>query len=602
MTISLGKVARWTLCAGLALFSPAVLALGLGNASVESFLDQPLRARIDLISRPDEDLGSVSAGLASADDFALIGASREAISVPLRFTLQQEGDDAWIVVTSNLAVRDPIIRLIVEVTWPGGRMLREYTLFLDPPTVPSAAPPPPSAPAREAMPDDSGRAAPEPVSAAESPAVSASGPAAAAIPEEGEYGPVRPGETLWRIASDWSAGTGMDLNQVMLAIQRNNPQAFINDNINLLKRGAILRMPRRQDIETLSPSAARDEVLEQASEFGAGLDTVSSAAVDTPLIADTSVAPDVGVAEEEPVAEAQLEIVPPSESEGVDSAYGTADDAAEDAEASTSATVLREELARTEEELFSEQQENEFLRERIEELESRLTETGEEATVEDAELAAMEARLRDERLGQAAGLDEPPASDSAAAAPPRAADAVPQVRTTDGPREESSWYQSRTAVWVILLVVAAIVAGWFVSRRGRAEPVIAGAAGADDGTVRDIQDEAEEILRVLHPDEAEADSGETGPVEDEDDSLADEAAGGDADEESPRKAARQPDRDEDEAELLDEDSEDPEVRLDLARAYISMGDKEAARVILAEVIEHGDEEQQAEARTMISEL
>ena len=72
----------------------------------------------------------------------------------------------------------------------------------------------------------------------------------------GEYGPVASGETLWAIARDWSAGTGMSINKVMIAIQRENPQAFLNNNINLLKRGAILRMPAISEVERIS-SASR---------------------------------------------------------------------------------------------------------------------------------------------------------------------------------------------------------------------------------------------------------------------------------------------------------------------------------------------------------
>jgi pilus assembly protein FimV len=123
-------------------FSPVGWALGLGDATVESFLNQPLRARIDLITQETDDLTAVSARLASADDYALIGASLEAVQVPIRFSIEDIDGEAYLAASSSLPISSPVLRLIVEVNWSSGRMLREYTLFLDPPAVPEAAPAP----------------------------------------------------------------------------------------------------------------------------------------------------------------------------------------------------------------------------------------------------------------------------------------------------------------------------------------------------------------------------------------------------------------------------------------------------------------------------
>ena len=113
--------------------SPAAWSLGLGDASVESYLNQPLRAKIDLITREGEDLSSVSARLASAEDYELIGASLEDLAVPVLFSIEDIDGDAYLMASSQLPVNSPVVRLIVEVNWSSGRMLREYTLFLDPP-------------------------------------------------------------------------------------------------------------------------------------------------------------------------------------------------------------------------------------------------------------------------------------------------------------------------------------------------------------------------------------------------------------------------------------------------------------------------------------
>lgn len=121
-------------------FCQAALALGLGEATVNSYLQQPLDARIELITRSEAELASVSARLASAADFRVIGLDRGALSVPLEFQVVHDIYDPHIRVTSGLPVLEPVIQVMIEVTWAGGRMLRQYTLFLDPPTTAAAAP------------------------------------------------------------------------------------------------------------------------------------------------------------------------------------------------------------------------------------------------------------------------------------------------------------------------------------------------------------------------------------------------------------------------------------------------------------------------------
>jgi len=216
--------------------------------------------------------------------------------------------------------------------------------------------------------------------------------------------------------------------------------------------------------------------------------------------------------------------------------------------------------------LVNQQQQNEYLQERLRELESQIESAG-DGRVADADLANMEDRLRDER--QAAQRQA---------------------------ENKTPWY-SRLSFWlIVLLVMAAVFAGWLLSRRGRA-----GDDGAEvDESLRSIKSEAEDVLRVLADDAKEAD-GEA------DDEPAGEEAQPEPDSEPKDSVATATPgpkavHSEGEAELLDEDSSDPEIQLDLARAYISMGDKEAARVILEEVVGNGTEEQQAEARKMLEIL
>jgi len=228
-------------------------------------------------------------------------------------------------------------------------------------------------------------------------------------------------------------------------------------------------------------------------------------------------------------------------------------------------SALREDLARTEEDLITQQQQNEYMADRIRELETELS-AAQEASVNNENLASMEQRLREERQ---ASSSEP-------------------------------WY-SRFGFWLIgLLVLAVGLVGWLFSRRGGDEIISTAAPASEEEQIRGLKDEAEEVLRVLEDpvDEARDDDTDSA-VADEDDESGEEEAAKPAKEDTD---SRHFGSGGDDAELLDEESSDPEIQLDLARAYISMGDKEAARVILEEVGNNGSEAQQEEARKMLNQL
>jgi FimV-like protein len=295
-----------------------------------------------------------------------------------------------------------------------------------------------------------------------------------------------------------------------------------------------------------------------AEEVPAAVEEEPAAAGEDPAAAEAA---DQAVAEEPAVAETVpeqdlLELVPPSEASELDSASGFEESPGK-AGADVAAQALREDLARTEEELITQQQQNAYLEERIRELESQL-ETGDEGRVADADLANMEDRLREQRQAP--------------------------VQT---PREETRPWYARMGVWLIgLLVLAAAFVGWLVSRRGMGRG--AAVAGAPD-SLREIKSEAEDVLRVLADDREQQPGNDASKAPGKPEAPADKAP--------PARPGA-----DDDAELLDEESSDPEIQLDLARAYISMGDKEAARVILQEVVNNGSDAQQAEARKMLGFL
>jgi pilus assembly protein FimV len=259
-----------------ALLSPASLyALGLGEIRLNSSLNQPFDADIELIAPTAEELASLKVGLANNDLFTRYGLDRPQFLTSFDFSVTRRGGNASIKVTSNKSVTEPFVTLLVEASWGRGRLLREYTVLLDPPAflpsqpetkAPVAAPqtgvrndgrierPTPEPQARPTP-------APTPAPTRERPVSEPSLPAAAAG-ANGSY-TVERNDTLWRIASRVQPGSSPRvINQTMIALFRANPDAF-GGNINRLRAGSILRIPESADIESVTASEATAEVARQ---------------------------------------------------------------------------------------------------------------------------------------------------------------------------------------------------------------------------------------------------------------------------------------------------------------------------------------------------
>src|SRR5512134_3413108 len=124
-----------------ALMSPTALyALGLGEIRLNSALNQPFDAEIELVSAAQEDLAALRASLASSDTFLRYGLDRPAYLSDFTFRVVRSGGKDVLKVTSPRPVTEPFVTLLVEANWPRGRLLREYTVLLDPPVFAPAAP------------------------------------------------------------------------------------------------------------------------------------------------------------------------------------------------------------------------------------------------------------------------------------------------------------------------------------------------------------------------------------------------------------------------------------------------------------------------------
>lgn len=243
----------------LVLLAPTISsALGLGKLHVLSLLGQPFNAEIELVSVQPDELLTLSAQLASREAYRRSDLQYGAAAAGLHFKIERRADGhPFIRLTSERTIDEPFIDLVVELNWASGRLLREYTALMNPGNYAPAKTPGP-APTIAAQ----TRAAPMPL-APPSPDVVMPMPTirSARI----EYGPVKRGETLSKIASNVKS-ENISLEQMMIGILRNNPNAFINQNINRLKANEILYIPETEQLIQISHSEAAREVMLHAAK------------------------------------------------------------------------------------------------------------------------------------------------------------------------------------------------------------------------------------------------------------------------------------------------------------------------------------------------
>ncbi len=269
------------------LLASEVWALGLGEVRLDSALNEPLQAEIELLSPTQEELDNLRINLASSETFERYGIDRPVFLTRLNFDVAGSGANAVVRVTSQEPITEPFVTFLIEAVWSRGRLLREYTVLLDPPTFA----PPPSRPTTEAVTaprqtpqTDRGTieqpAAPAPTPAPARPAprqAPAPTPAPAPAPSTtpapapvatdfdtssgGDY-QVRRGDTLWRIAEEVRPDARLTMNQTMLAIYEANPNAFAG-NINRLRANARLSIPSADEIFRISRGTALSEIRRQ---------------------------------------------------------------------------------------------------------------------------------------------------------------------------------------------------------------------------------------------------------------------------------------------------------------------------------------------------
>ncbi|MGH8768839.1 MAG: FimV/HubP family polar landmark protein [Burkholderiales bacterium] len=291
----------WILAASLLAVSSVAHAAGLGKLNVTSALGEPLNAEIELFAGQRE-IGSLAARLASQEAFGRAGLVYSTVldNVKVRIEKRANGEP-YVRLTSTQPVNEPFLDLLVELSWSSGRISREFTALLDPPSliaerarqkaaeaeVRASPPKPEPQPEPIAEPPAPAPAAAEPAPSV--PVETIGGPMATFLTESNinstsrggiatstatraataeSFGPVKRGDTLFKIALA-TKPADVSLEQMLALLFRGNPDAFAGKNMNRLKAGKIIKLPSPDQFGSVAQADARKQVLVQARNWNA---------------------------------------------------------------------------------------------------------------------------------------------------------------------------------------------------------------------------------------------------------------------------------------------------------------------------------------------
>ena len=360
-----------------------VHALGLGEIELNSGLNQPFDARIRLLSPTAADLDSLKVELADSDAFRRAEIDRPFILSKLKFEIEvNESGPDYIRVTSRDSIREPFLNFLVEANWSNGRLFREYTVLLDPPLYNPNARTITESPS-VITPTIDEESAYEPEEETKPPVLSTPAIVSGTYSED-EYGPTVSGATLWSIASQTRPDSSISIQQMMMALLKTNPEAFINNNINGLKQGQILRIPGQDEISSLSKSEALNQVKSQYAAWDELRGTVAATTPQQPVstTAKTEEVPAVepSIGEDE----SELRLVAPSE-EGAGEEQGVSGPVTDE--------KLRNQLALANEQLTALTAENAELDDQLTEAETIIADLKRLIELKDDELAKLQEQL-----------------------------------------------------------------------------------------------------------------------------------------------------------------------------------------------------------------
>lgn len=382
-------------------------ALGLGDIESSSHLNQPLRAKIELLSGVPADASQIKVRLAPPDVFNRVGVARPEFLDNLQFTPTIQGGKPVILITSSTPIQEPFVNFLLEVSWPQGQLLKEYTVMLDPPVMMQPGNTVAGEATVRAEPKATGTvrrpAAPTQPSAATDNAGNAGGqavaePARPAVPQGSRTYRVRPGDTLFRVASRLQR-PGISNDQMMMALFRANPNAFIDGNLNSLRSGVTLKAPSAPEVAKLSRDQARRQIRQHNADWRELRQSLAKNTV--PQKATTPVAPTASTPAKTPAnaaSDKRLEVL------GAKSGDAIAKDAAV-ASSNAKLADLEKQLSLVRESMTARQKENDELKSRVTDLESMLNKKNRLIALRNDQLASLQKQLSDN------GITVPPLAD-----------------------------------------------------------------------------------------------------------------------------------------------------------------------------------------------
>jgi pilus assembly protein FimV len=565
-----------------------IFAVELGELTVNSSLNEPLDADIQLLGLDGLTENQINVSLGNLADFQRANIARVGLIDDISPEIDVLNRETGIIhLTTDQVVTEPSLTMVFIISWPNGRLVGDYTALIDLPvffsdeskTVPldvpeTPSPPPQSEPrGSQFLADDGDDEAPEaPTPVATAPVTEP----APHLPIEGEVS-VEAGDTLYKIAAANRPSGNVSIEQTMLAIQRSNPDAFIDNNINRIRAGRVLRIPSLLQIQSVNQSQAVSQIALQ-----------NQALTTQPLAFSNNNAAGGQQGNDE------LTILSGNE--------GTASLSGDDDMAATIA-ALENQLMISEENLDRARLENQVLRARFAELEEQIDILQNIIAMQDARLAQLQANLA---TAQASEPEPEPAP----------AETPTPAQQVQAPQDNSIMGQLNALLENTLVLVGSFVAvivlviGLLVWRRDTVENdldefAVAGGPGSvssfENKEAPAITEEPEEEVETIDfdrggndsSDEVDSSAAALGEVAAEEKEIEDN----DMDLSDIEIDDNLFDADEDDAGYISQD--ESATKLDLAVAYEAMGDLDGAREILNEVIAEGSEHQVTRAKELL---
>ncbi|MEZ5491845.1 MAG: FimV/HubP family polar landmark protein [Gammaproteobacteria bacterium] len=477
-----------------------VYALGLGTLSLESSLNQPLRARIEVVDLGGVSPAEITVQMAAQQDFERFDLERSNFLSGVNFEIERTADGVFVVLTSSQAVREPFLSFILDTRWPSGRILSEHTVLLDLPVFsdgqsvaqPINQPVSPvvepqqgvvqreSAASRqvEQIADSSSPTATRIEEAAPEPQRDTAAPAPrneqviSETPSRPESLEIQSSDTLWEIAMRVRPGETVSIQQTMLAIQRMNPDAFVDGNINRLQAGATLQIPDLSEIRSINQQQAVSEVSRQNQQADLNAQPLTAPGTGPSSLTSAD-------------RQGQLRVLTAEDAEPSASG-GSAALEAENSQLDARIAALENQLALQEEEADRVGVQRAELLSRLNDLDEQIASAMAIIRLQDQQLAQLqqslvEAAAQASAQPQSEPQEQPPATASAQplqTTPPSFRDSVVRVLSSS----------STVLVVVVLLVVLLTV--MLLMRRNRA----AAAEGLEEGLADDLGPEKDDTV------------------------------------------------------------------------------------------------------------